>query len=262
MKTQNENVQRWDDIIFEKRNKEYGAYAIRKDYQTRVLKAEAISIGIGALIFIIPILMPNEIPLPTLPEPDPGIVLRHIDGKIEPKITPPAPKPPARMDASIIPTKVTTQVVPDQPEEPIKQSVTYTTGPDTGTPTSDNGTDVTDGSGSNTAVIVEPPKVWDYVEKMPEYEGGHEAMMKFVQKKMRYPTIAIRKKDEGTVFVRFVIMPDGTVTDVEVVKGISKECDQEAVRVISMMNKWKPGIQNNHAVSVRTTLPIKFKLEN
>lgn len=261
MKTQTESVQQWDDIIFEKRNKEYGAYAIRKDYQARVLKAEAISIGIGALIFIIPILMPNEIPLPTLPEPDPGIVLRHIDGKIEPKITPPAPKPPARMDASIIPTKVTSKDVPDKPEEPIKQDVTYTSGPDNGTPTTDSGADVTDGLGSNTEVVVEPPKIFTIVEKMPEYEGGDQAMMKFIQKNLHYPRGAQRRGAQGTVYVKFVVSSDGSVIDVQIEKGFDKECDAEAARVITLMNKWHAGIQNGNAVSVRKVLPLKFRLE-
>ena len=261
MKTQAENVQRWDDLVFEKRNKEYGAYAIRKDYKTRVLKAEAISIGIGALFFIIPILMRNEIPLPTIPKQDPVIELKPFTGTIEPDVKPPAPKPPRRFDASVIPITPTTNQVPDPPVDQPKQDVTYTNGPDNGATTPENDPNASEGSGSVTLPVVEPPKVFDYVEKMPEYEGGYEAMMKFVQKKMRYPSIAIRKKDEGTVYVQFVITPEGTVTDVKVVKGISKECDQEAMRVISMMNKWKPGIQNNHAVSVRTTIPITFRLE-
>ncbi|HEU5291705.1 MAG TPA: TonB family protein [Cyclobacteriaceae bacterium] len=261
MKTQAENVQRWDDIIFENRNKEYGAYAIRKDYKNRVLKAEAISIGIGALIFIIPILMRNEVPLPIISKPDEPIVLKPFTGKIEPEAKPQTPKPPRRIDASVVPITPTTKDVPDPPAEPPKQGVTYTNPPDNGATGSEQDPDPSEGSGTGTPAAVEAPKVFDFVEKMPEYEGGYEAMMKFVQKKMRYPSIAIRKRDEGTVYVQFVITPEGTVVDVKIVKGISKECDAEAVRVISMMNKWKPGIQNNHAVSVRTTIPITFRLE-
>jgi protein TonB len=260
MKTESEQVQRWDDIIFEKRNKEYGAYAIRKNYDNNVLKAEAISIGVGILIFVIPILMSKEqVIIPIIEDQKGEIVLKKFDIKVDDP--PRSQETRRRVDASIIPIKPTIQDTPDEPVDPQKQDVTFTSGPDTGTQTTDTGTDVTFGSGSSTDAVAESPKVFIVVEIMPSYEGGYQAMMKFIQKKMRYPSIAVRKKDEGTVYVSFVIAPDGSVTDVEVVKGISKECDQEAVRVISMMNKWKPGIQNNQPVSVRTTLPITFRLE-
>jgi protein TonB len=260
MKAESEQVQRWDDIIFENRNKQYGAYTIRKNYDNNVLKAEAISIGVGILIFVIPILLSDEkVIIPVIADPKGEIVLKKFDIKVDDPTGPPEPR--RRVDASIIPTKPTIHEVLDEQVEPQQQDVTFTSGPDNVTQTSDTGTDVTYGSGSGRDAIVEPPKVFIVVEIMPAYEGGYQAMMKFIQKKMRYPTIAVRNKEEGTVYVSFVIAPDGSVTDVEVVKGISKECDREAVRVISMMNKWKPGIQNNHPVSVRTTLPITFRLE-
>jgi protein TonB len=260
MKT--ENVQRWDDIIFDKRNKDYGAYAIRKDYKTRVLKAEAISIGLGALIFIVPILMPNDIPLPTIPKPDPTIVLKIFDGTIEPKITPPTPpQPPRRMDASVIPTKVTSRDVPDVPPAPPSKDVTYTNRQENGTV--DPGKDAIErGPGSNVIDVPAPPPYMVAPEVMPAYEGGMEGMMKFLQKKLRYPSTARRQKVEGIVYVSFIINPQGEVTNVEVVKGFFRDCDTEAVRVISLMNKWTPGLQNKVPVAVKMVLPIKFKLEN
>jgi protein TonB len=152
--------------------------------------------------------------------------------------------------------------VPDEPVvQPTTDSVAFTTGPDTGTPSPDPGT-LTTGAGVDTEPVVEAPKVFEFVEKMPEYEGGYEAMMKFLQRKTRYPAIAIRKKDEGTVYVSFVVSPDGSVTHVQIVKGISKECDAEAMRVISLMDKWKAGIQNGMPVSVKKVLPITFRLEH
>jgi len=261
MKTQSEHVQRWDDIIFEKRNKEYGAYAIRKNYNSRVLKAEAISVGIAALFFIVPILLRNDkIILPAIPISDPGIVILPYEN-IEPIITPPTPpQPPRKMDASIIPTRVTTKPVIDEPiVESKTDNVTYTTSSENGEVSSDAGSDVAVGSG--TELVVEPPKIFTYVEKMPAYEGGDEAMMKFLQKNVRYPRRAQTRGAQGTVYVKFVVNSDGSVTDVEVEKGFDKECDAEALRVISLMNKWHAGIQNGTAVSVRKILPIKFRLE-
>jgi protein TonB len=259
MKTQSEQVQRWDDIIFEKRNKDYGAYAIRKNYNDSVLKAEAISIGIGLLIFIVPILMQKEKALP-VPIPDlPPIVLEQY--RIEPAITPPStPAPPRRMDASIIPTQVVTTPVVDEPvTQPPTDEVSYTTGPDTGT-SGETGVDVTIGTGTYTEPVVEAPVVFTYVEKMPEYEGGYEAMYKFLRKHVKYPRRPQQAGREGTVYVKFIVAPDGTVTNVEIEKGFDKECDAEAVRVISLMNKWHAGIQNGLPVPVRKILPITFKL--
>src|SRR5688572_32726718 len=101
MKTQAEQDPRWEDIVFENRNKEYGAYAIRKNNNADVLKAEAISIGIGILIFIIPILIPDaEIIPPVIEDPTSVLELKHYE--IE-TITPPMQQqqPMRRVDASI-----------------------------------------------------------------------------------------------------------------------------------------------------------------
>ncbi|HEY3430856.1 MAG TPA: TonB family protein [Cyclobacteriaceae bacterium] len=261
MKTQYEHIQRWDDIIFEKRNKEYGAYAIRKDYNTRVLKAEAISVGIGALIFIIPILMRDEIPLPVQQKDDPVIVLDRWSDRIEPTVTPPPPpKAPKRMSASIIPTRVTTQEVPDEPQVPPTDEVTYVTGNETeGTETGLEGP-IEPGAETSPAEVGNKP--FDVVEIMPEYEGGNEAMIKFLQKKLRYPSRARAGNKQGTVYVRFIVNADGSVSDVEVIKGFFKDCDEEAVRVVSLMDKWKPGVQGKLPVAVRKVLPITFRLGN
>lgn len=259
MKTESENVQRWDDIVFENRNKAYGAYAIRKNYYDNILKAEAISIGLGLLIFIIPILLRDEQTIvPVIKDPDDGIVLRQYDN-IKPIDPPKRTQPIKRVSDSIIPTHVTTEEII---EKPIEQLTTATSSTGSQTGTVDPGAETFVESGTGITPIIDEKKPFSVVEIMPEYEGGDAAMMKFIQGKMRYPGAAIRKKDEGTVYVSFVISADGSVTNVEVMKGVSKECDQEAVRVISMMDRWKPGIQNKMPVPVKKVLPITFKLES
>jgi len=107
-----------------------------------------------------------------------------------------------------------------------------------------------------------PPAIVDFAEVMPNYQGGVKAMMKFIQKHMKYPGSARKIGTEGKVFIKFVVNYEGKVVNVEIVKGISEDCDKEAVRVIAMMPDWKPGMQNNMPVSVRMILPINFKLEN
>jgi len=102
--------------------------------------------------------------------------------------------------------------------------------------------------------------VFMVVEQQPEFEGGYEAMMNFIKKNMRYPAAARRMGTEGTVFLSFVVGKDGSINDVSVLRGISAECDKEAVRVVQSMPNWKPGKQNGKPVLVRFNLPIKFKL--
>jgi periplasmic protein TonB len=97
---------------------------------------------------------------------------------------------------------------------------------------------------------------------MPRYEGGLQAMTKFIQKRLKYPNSARQIGMEGTVFVRFVIDTDGAVKDVEVIKGIYGDCDREAARVIALLAEWKPGMHNHLPVSVRMVLPINFKISN
>ena len=113
---------------------------------------------------------------------------------------------------------------------------------------------------SNVAEPVETsgPKI--FAEQMPEYVGGTDAMRKFLQKKLKYPPQSRRLGIQGTVFVQFVITKNGVVSDVEVLRGISEDCDREAVRVISMMPPWQAARHNQTPVAVRMVLPVKFEM--
>jgi len=103
-------------------------------------------------------------------------------------------------------------------------------------------------------------KIFTFVEQSAEFVGGLEGFYKWLQKNLRYPAAARRMGLEGKVFVKFVIEPTGVISGVEVVKGFNGECDKEAVRVISIMPKWKPGRQSGRAVRQSYQLPIAFKL--
>jgi protein TonB len=107
--------------------------------------------------------------------------------------------------------------------------------------------------------IIEPPKIIDIAEVMPEFEGGQKALYKFLRKTLHYPTISKNIGEEGTVFVRFIIDATGIVTGIEILKGVSAALDKEASRVISLMPHWKPGKQHGEPVNVRMVIPIKFE---
>jgi TonB family protein len=99
------------------------------------------------------------------------------------------------------------------------------------------------------------------VEVQPEFPGGEMALMHYLGKNINYPHYARESGIQGTVFVNFVIEPDGSVTNVKIIKGIGGGCDEEAIRVILNMPKWKPGYQKGEAVRVQFNLPIRFILD-
>lgn len=102
-------------------------------------------------------------------------------------------------------------------------------------------------------------QVYVYVEHMPvsQYDLGA-----YLSTNLHYPKKAREKNIEGRVLVKFVVNEDGHISDCEITKGVSKELDEEALRVVKNMPPWKPGIQNGKAVKVYFTLPIVYKLED
>ena len=104
-------------------------------------------------------------------------------------------------------------------------------------------------------------KVYEKVEVMPEFPGGEQAMLDYVSKNIVYPQEAMDKEIAGRVFVSFVVEKDGSVNEVKVVRGIGGGCDEESVRVIKAMPKWKPGKMKGEPVRVSYMMPITFKLQ-
>ena len=108
----------------------------------------------------------------------------------------------------------------------------------------------------------EVEQIFTIVEDKPEFPGGDAAMYKYLGKSIDYPSQARRMGIEGRVFVQFIVGKDGSIRDVQAIKGIGAGCDEEAVRVIKKMPKWKPGKQRGRPVQVRMVLPVFFKLNN
>lgn len=102
--------------------------------------------------------------------------------------------------------------------------------------------------------------IFTYVEDQPEFPDGNDAMMKYLNKSIRYPSDALEKKVQGIVYVNFVVSEIGEITKAKVIRGISESIDKEALRVVNEMPTWKPGTQNGKAVKVSLNIPINFKL--
>lgn len=255
--------QRWEDIVFEYRNKAYGAYFIRKSYSRHVVIAAVITVLTCGLILAYPAISEwikgqqevEEVVTKTV---------KYTDLAPPPPIEnkPPPPKldipPPVKTIIKYLPPQVTDKEIVEEEEMPTVEEIKN----------NDVGAETIEGTGE---VVFEEPveevvetgtgdQVFTVVEQMPEFEGGLEAMMKFIGKNLKYPSAARRMGIEGQVFVQFVVDAEGKISEVKTIKGISAECDKEAERVIKMMPPWKAGKQNGKPVKVRFVLPIRFKL--
>lgn len=254
---------RWEDIVFANRNKEYGAYILRIGYARNVIIALLVTLFIFAFIMAYPAIKDFFFKEEVVKIPP--RVMKYTDLAAPPPIdknTPPPPRdipPPVKETIKFVPPKVTEKEVeevnvPDQKElkevEPAQDT------------NEGEGTEFIDEPAP--APVEEPGedpnKVYTIVEQQPEFEGGTSAMYKFINKNTKYPATARRMGIEGSVFVSFVIDTEGKISEVQTVKGISADCDKEAMRVIQSMPRWKPGKQNGRAVKVRFVVPIKFVL--
>lgn len=116
-------------------------------------------------------------------------------------------------------------------------------------------------SAQKTVVAEKNQQAFDVVEQMPEYPGGIKALLDYLCQNVKYPADAEKQKIEGRVIATFVVETDGSISNIEVVKPAFPSLDAEAVRVLSGMPKWKPGMQSGKVVRVKYTVPINFNLK-
>ncbi|GAB2801246.1 energy transducer TonB [Rhabdobacter roseus] len=261
-----------DDIVFEGRNQQYGAYVLRREYKRTVQRATLLGVTLFLLIFLLPNLYARLVPDPD--EREFGFEVTFEDVVlIKPTVTPPpatpAPPPPAVKTVRSLPPVVLpdNQVPVDSPPptldelegaQPGEATVDGLANVDIVVPPAER---VVRSSETVLEVKPEAEKVHLYVEQQPTYRGGSEAMAAFLRKHLRYPHQAARVGVQGKVYVEFTVGADGTIEKARAVKGIGFGCDEEALRVVQMMPNWVPGKQAGQPVRVRFTLPIAFQLE-
>ncbi len=110
--------------------------------------------------------------------------------------------------------------------------------------------------------VAEDVEIFGMVEEMPSFPGGEVKLVEYIAKNLNYPQEAIEKGIEGRVFVGFIIDVDGSVTDVKLLRGIGGGCDEEAIRVIKSLPKWRPAKQNGVFSRVSYQIPVNFKLDD
>jgi periplasmic protein TonB len=265
-----------DDILFENRNKEYGSYVLRKEYDKNVRNGLIVGTLLFLLIVLIPVITDAINRLRGSMVDEETIVL--IDLAPPPPLTDePPPPPPPEVPPPPPPSKPTIRYTPpvvkadeevvDEEPPPIIDDLKEIA---ISTKTQEGSADGVDlgildeyGSGPVAPPVVEVKKeeIFTRVEQMPQFGSGEKELLEYLAKNIKYPAIARENGIQGTVVIQFVVDKDGRVTEPVVVREVGGGCDEEALRVIKNMPKWIPGKQQGKAVKVRYTLPVRFRLE-
>jgi protein TonB len=262
-----------NDIVFEGRNKSYGAYQLRKGYKSTMQRSVLLGVTFFLLVMFLPDLYARLTPEPKVE--DIGFETTLITVDIKPEVTPPAaivepPKPEPQVstkrfvgyevlpDDSVLeevsPPNIDEleQAVPGQADMEGDADITVIAPPAAEAPV---------GRGTVIETEVAKEETFIVVEQAPSYFGGNQALADFLRKNLKYPRQAAQAGIEGRVYVSFVVGADGRIEDVSTLKGIGFGCDEEAERVIKLMPNWKAGRQAGNAVRVRFNMPVMFQLE-
>ncbi len=272
----------WRDIVFEGKNKEYGAYQLRSASNGRHNKAMIVIVIVIAIVFALAFLV-NTVIKSAEAKPEDMTEQALVEMAVEetteeePEDEPQRieePKPEVIKEELLNTVKLTEiAIVPDEEvKEDIKsQDDLKETDTAVGKVNEDRGVDDIINAQEHKDVVVveektpEPPvddnKVFDAVEQEPQFPGGQGALLKWIGDHLRYPSVAQENGIQGKVTVQFVVTKNGTVGEVRVVRGKDPDLDKEAVRVVKSLPKFVPGKMNGHAVNVWYTVPITFRLQ-
>ncbi len=273
----------WIELVFEGKNKEFGAYELRKASAKRH-NMSMLVILIVLLIVALLGLLANTVMNKAEDRPEDQIEQTMIDYSAdeqqeedqqeEPEQQRFEEQQPEALPEEILNTVKSTELQITKDEEVVEEIKSQDDLKDTdtavGTTDFDKGTDdLNIVREHKEEVIVEEKKeapvednrVFDVVEQKPQFPGGDAALLKYVADHIRYPAMAQENNVHGRVVVQFVVTKTGAVGEVKVVRGKDPDLDKEAVRVVKTLPKFVPGKMNGHAVNVWYTLPIQFKLQ-
>jgi protein TonB len=263
------------DIIFEGRNKEYGAYDLRKTYNKRLVKA-IIGMAVVILLLFVGYFLSN---LNGGPSKKAQVVedVQLEDVKEQKKDEPPPPPPPKVEPPKVEMAKFTPpKIVPDKEVKPEEKPPDQAKLEDTKIGTvnqegiKDDGLTAPPVSDAGKGVVEAPKKddedydkTFTKVEIESAFPGGDQAWLRYLNKNLRYPDDAVNNEIQGTVVVQFIVDKEGNVSDVQAISGPDQGgLREEAVRVIKKSGKWTPAIQNGRQVKSYKKQPIVFKLES
>lgn len=267
----------WVDLVFEGRNKAYGAYRLRKSTTKRNILAMVAVVLLLIVAFIIltvknfvdeqraKVAMTQVAELTNYDQPKKKAEVKQKTVEVEPERVVERIKSSIKFTAPVI--KKDEEVKPD--EELKTQDELMSTKTAIGT-FDVKGNDDANGEILKAKEVIaepEPPKheeenkVFDIVEQQPLFPGGPTALMKYLSENTKYPVVAQENGVQGRVTVQFVVEKDGSISDVHVLRGVDPSLDKEAVRVVKSMPRWTPGKQNGITVRVNYRVPVLFRLQ-
>jgi periplasmic protein TonB len=258
MAVQKQYVESLEEIVFKHRNKEYGAYLLRKKYRKYV------SVSLLIALFVIGSLVAYPVIVAYMAKVKTVVVDKDVTAdmmEIAKTDAPPPPPPPPPPDEIVKQTAFKAPIVSnDTVEETMVSQEDLNAKPSNTPPPAD---EELAPQQEKTQVVeqVEKPTPFTVVEEMPAFPGGEADLYKFISSSIKYPEEAKELGIQGRVFVNFVVETDGSITDVKLIRGIGGGCDEEAIRVVRAMPKWVPGKQRGVPVRVYFNLPIKFTLQ-
>ena len=256
-----------DEWVFARRNKNYGAYVLRQEYESNLQRALLYTMLCCGLFFSSAKLI-GDWQKKLQPEESKTEIIARLTAIPAPDILlPPMPAiapPPAPVSAPVATQQFTTmQTVQDNQAtsngtavQQLQPDVTIGTQNQTGTTGNPQTVQTT---GNATTPLSEQVENW--AEEMPVFAGGEKALYQFIQQHFDYPAFARDNDISGKVIVSFIVEKNGQVTDVKVVRSVHPSIDQEAVRVVSLFPAFSPGKQNGSPVRVRFNLPIRIELK-
>ncbi len=273
---------KWVDMVFAGKNKEYGAYQLRKGTSGRNIKSLLILIIAAALVG--GFLAWKVIEQKQAEEQQAymeAMELAKLQKQAKEEKKKPEPIKPKVEQKKEIPVaretqKFTAPVIKKddlvKEENQVKQMDQLDSKVAVGAEDKEGVKDRTVEAVRNDIAVAAPPpppapkpevanKVFDVVEEMPSFPGGQAALMQFLSSNIKYPVVAQENGVQGRVIVGFVVEKDGSITDVKVMRSVDPSLDREAQRVVKAMPKWKPGKQNGSAVRVKYTVPVVFRLQ-
>ncbi len=260
----------WIDVVFDKKNKTYGAYQLRQENSWNTTKSLLMASSVFILIFFMPKIfslikgMVPEPPQETITE-----VIMQPPPPINPEVQtpPPVEPPPPKQDQVKFPPPIVKpdNLVADEKPPTVEDLKKASPGQKTieGDPTAEPVQIAAAGEGPKQAVAVEDNNVYSFVsmENPPAYPGGIEKFYKFLGDNIKYPAMAAENNIQGNVFVSFTVEKDGSLTDIKIDRKLGYGTDEEAVRVLKISRRWNPGMQNGKPVRVKYNIPIKFSLQ-
>lgn len=269
----------WSDLLFENRNKEYGAYVLRHQTSARNIKSILVVLIAFALVMAFMVVKNTYYSCGTDHVVHDQVVelTPWNDKKTEPKVERVEPIREEKIEQIVEKVKSSIKFIApiikkDSEVDPKDEMKTQEEIMSSKVAVGFANVIGNDENGEvlrwKDAIVNEPVKpkeeentVFEYVEQMPSFPGGDAALMRYLSKNIKYPPLAEENGIQGRVICSFVVERDGSVSDIRIKRSVDPSLDKEAMRVVSAMPKWIPGRQNGQMVRVKYTLPVTFRLQ-